>query len=271
MKWLVMTAVLVASQPRAHAGGPSAADPAAANAGAPGAPPASGGTPGTSPANGGATGSGADPAGTPDAKAIADQHLEKVRALYDKGDFSHARDELLAAYQADARPELLFALGQVELNLGHFQAAIDYYQHFIATGPTAEQAALAEQAIGAARARLTEKPATVAPPRAPQPPHRAWDVADSALAAFGGTAVIAGAGLLAYTRELAENHRGTLHAYNQRISHATITQWTGAGCLAGGVLALGGAVLRWRLHFVDSELQAIATPATAGMAWAGQW
>jgi hypothetical protein len=64
----------------------------------------------------------------------------------------------------------LFALGQVELNLGHFAKAIDYYERFIASEPGAEQTALAQQAIGAARAKLAEKPPVVAPPR--PPPHR---------------------------------------------------------------------------------------------------
>ena len=56
----------------------------------------------------------------PAAPGTVDEHLAKVRELYDKGDFAHARDELVAAYQLEPRPALLFALGQVELNLGHF-------------------------------------------------------------------------------------------------------------------------------------------------------
>src|SRR5262245_20483431 len=62
-----------------------------------------------------------------------EQHLARVRQLYDKGDFVHARDELLEAYKHEPRPDLLFALGQVELNIGHYQRAIDYYEQFIAT------------------------------------------------------------------------------------------------------------------------------------------
>ena len=207
-----------------------------------------------------ATRAGADP---------VDDHLAKVRAFYDKGDFVHARDELLAAYQLDARPELLFALGQVELNLGHFAKAIDYYERFIASGPDAEQTALAQQAIGAARARLAEKPPVVAPPR--PPPHRAWDVEDTGLAALGGATMLVGAGLFAYGYHTAGDHSGTLSAYNERLSQATLTQWIGAGCVAGGAIAIGGAVLRWRLHLVETEIQPIATPKTTGVSWVGRW
>jgi tetratricopeptide (TPR) repeat protein len=198
-----------------------------------------------------------------------DDHLARVRGLYDRGDFSRARDELLAAYKLDARPELLFALGQVELHLGHFQKAIDYYERFIATGPAADQAALAQQAIGVARARLTEKPAVVAPPR--PPPHREWDVADSGIAAAGATAALVGAGLFAYSHELAVDRSGTLSVYNRRLSQAAITQWVGVGAAAAGALAIAGAVLRWRTHLVDAELQPIAGPHTAGLAWVQRW
>ena len=206
-----------------------------------------------------------------DAQTV-DDHLARVRELYDKGDFVHARDELLAAYQLEPRPELLFALGQVELNIGHFEKAIDYYERFIASEPSAEQAALAEQAIGAARTRLAEKPAVVAPPRPSRPPpHRAWDTEDTGLAALGGATLVVGAGLGVYGHRLAGDRSGRLSEYNDRLSQAQVTQWIGAGCVAAGALAIGGAVLRWRLHLVETELQPIAAPGTVGLAWSRQW
>jgi tetratricopeptide (TPR) repeat protein len=201
-----------------------------------------------------------------------DDHLARVRELYDKGDFVHARDELLAAYQLEPRPELLFALGQVELNIGHFEKAIDYYERFLASEPSAEQAALAQQAIGAARSRLAEKPAIIAPPRPSRPPlHRAWDTEDTGLAALGGTTLAVGTGLLVYGLHLAGDRSGRLSEYDDRLSHAVATQWIGAGCVAAGVLAIGGAVLRWRLHLVETELQPIAAPGTAGVTWSRPW
>lgn len=198
-----------------------------------------------------------------------DDHLAKVRELYDKGDFVHARDELLSAYKIEQRPALLFALGQVELNIGHYEKAIAYYEQFIATEPSAEQVALAQQAIGAARARLAEKPQVVPPP--PPPPHRDWDIEDTGLTALGGTTVLVGAGLIVYAHRLAGDGSGTLSDYEDRISQAELTQWIGVGCIAAGVVAIGGAVLRWRLHLVDSELQPIAAPHTAGASWVWRW
>jgi tetratricopeptide (TPR) repeat protein len=207
-------------------------------------------------------------AAQPDPETV-DQHLARVRELYDTGDFTHARDELLAAYQLEARPELLFALGQVELNLGHFQKAIEYYEQFLASGPAADQVALAQQAIGAARARLAEKPPVVVPPR--PPPHRAWDGIDTGITVLGATALGIGAGLFAYGRQLAGDRSGTLSAYNHRLSQAAITEWVGVGGAAAGVLAIAGALVRWRVHLIDGELQPIAAPRTAGLAWVGRW
>jgi tetratricopeptide (TPR) repeat protein len=199
-----------------------------------------------------------------------DDHLAKVRALYDKGDFARARDELLAAYRVEPRPELLFALGQVELNLGHFRAAIERYEQFIATGPAADQIALAQQAIGAARARLTEKPAPL-PPLPPPPRRRAWDRTDTTIAALGGVSLVTGIGLVAYGQWRGSDHTGSLSTYERRVDRANLVQWIGAGAAAAGALAIGAAVLRWRIHLVETELQPIATPDTAGVAWVGRW
>jgi tetratricopeptide (TPR) repeat protein len=202
----------------------------------------------------------------------ADEHLARVRELYDKRDFARARDELLAAYQLEPRPELLFALGQVELNMGQFARAIDYYERFIASQPAPDQIALAQQAIGAARARLAEKPAVIAPPRPPRPPpHRVWDNSDTGLTAAGSATMLVGGGLLIYGLHLAGDHGGRLSEYNDRLSRATLTQWVGTGCLVAGALAIGGAVLHWRLHVVDTELQPIAGPGAAGVTWVGRW
>jgi len=203
-----------------------------------------------------------------DAQTV-DDHLAKVRELYDRGEFADARNELLAAYRLEARPELLFALGQVELNLGHYAKAIEYYEQFIATGPEVDQVALAQQAIGAARARIAEKPPVVPPPR--PPPHRAWDAIDTGIAVLGGAGLIAGSGMVAYSHRLAGDRSGTLSRYDRRLSLATRDQWIGVGCIAAGAIAIGGAVLRWRLHLVESELRPIAAPRTAGVSWVRRW
>jgi tetratricopeptide (TPR) repeat protein len=206
-----------------------------------------------------------------------DDHVARGRRLYDQGDFGHARDELLAAYQLEPRPELLFALGPVELNLGRFAQAIDYYQRFIATSPAADQIALAQQAIGAARARLAENSA--APPRPPPrppapprpPPQPRWDDADSGLAVLGGAIMALGGGLVVYGHHRAGDHSGRLSQYNDRLSTASLDEWGGAGCMVVGAAVLGSGLVRWRLHLVDAEVQPLAAPRAAGVTWVQRW
>jgi hypothetical protein len=162
----------------------------------------------------------------------------------------------------------LFALGQVELHLDHFAAAIDYYERFIATSPASDQAALAQQAIGAARARLVDRPVPAAPPRVLE---RRWDDLDTGLAAIGGAAVLVGTGQVIYSARAGDDHSGTLSAYNSRLSRATTAGWAGAGGIVAGLALAGSAVLRWRYHLVETELRPIATPTSAGAMWIGRW
>jgi tetratricopeptide (TPR) repeat protein len=193
-----------------------------------------------------------------------DAHLAKGRQLYAAGDFVHARIELLAAYQLDPRPDLLFALGQVEFNLHHYREAIGYYERFTATNPSAEQIALAQQAIGAARIELA-RPQPLPPP---PPLHRQWDGADTLLVTGGGMAAVTGAGLVYYAHHLAQDRRGTLDQYDSRVHHARLAQYTAAGCFAAGAAAVATGLLRYRFHLVDTiEVQ----PADDGRGVALVW
>ena len=203
------------------------------------------------------TGSSAGSADAGSASADnADAHLARARDLHAKGDYAHARDELEAAYVLEPRPELLFALGQVELNLGHYQAAIDYYEKFIATNPADDQAALAQQAIGAARVELDRPPPP--PPPKPTPPKlyaHHWDAIDSTFVAVGGLAAILGGALLYDAHELDDDHSGTLHTYDQRFSRAQTRRLEGIIGLSAGVALATAALVRWRVTEVEVHLE----------------
>jgi len=176
-------------------------------------------------------------------------HFAKAREFHDRGDFTNARVELLAAYDASPQPALLFALGQVEFNLRHFKAAIDYYQRFIATNPPADQAALALQGITAARIEL-EHEQHRAPP--PPPPHKQWDAIDTGIVIGGGTAIVAATGLVLWSQHLANDRSGTLLTYDHRIAHAEIYRYSAVAAGAAGALAIGAALLRYQLHLVET-------------------
>lgn len=184
------------------------------------------------------------------------ERMEKIRKLYAKGDYDGVRIELLAQYEDAPEPALLFALGQVELNLGHYKEAIDYYQRFLETKPADDQVSLAQQAIGAARMRMSEPepPPPPPPPKVlvitktvhdeperPPPATKHWTLTQTGLVAFGGAATLLGAGLLWYAHSLGNDHSGTLSQYDARLDQARTTRWTGAGVGAAGLLLVGVA------------------------------
>ncbi len=184
------------------------------------------------------------------ASASADSHVETAQKLYAAGDFVHARAELLAAYALEPNADLLFALGQVEFNLHHYQEAIDYYERFMATSPDPEREALAQQAIGAARAELRRPP----PPPPPPPPHREWDGLNTGLVVGGGVLGLAGGALIYYAHHLSQDRSGTLHDYAARIDRARFSQWSAAGAFVAGAALVTTGLLRYHFRFVETSV-----------------
>src|SRR5262245_15273374 len=58
----------------------------------------------------------------------AKAHVAKATKAHKAGRYEEARAELEAAYALDPKPELLYALGQVQAKLGHCDQALDYYK-----------------------------------------------------------------------------------------------------------------------------------------------
>ena len=198
---------------------------------------------------------------TPAEDPVFAAHVAKAQELYTRGDLIAAREELLAAYAIEPAADLLFGLGQVEFNLKHYAKAIEYYEQFMTTNPDGEREALAQQALGAARVELRRPP----PPPPPLPPHREWDGVDTTLVVGGGVLGAGGGALLYYAHHLSMNHTGTLHQYDSRAHHARIAQWSAVGGFAAGAAVIGAAILRWRLHLVDTTLE--VHPTAGGVAF----
>jgi tetratricopeptide (TPR) repeat protein len=199
-----------------------------------------------------------DPAGPPPSRA---------RELYEKGDYAGARIELQREYELSARPELLFALGQCEYHLGNYQAAIDYYERFLATGPDEHDTALTQQALGAAR---TERDRPTPPPPPPTVVfRRRWSGVDWALTAGGVLAIGTGAALIEVGRRRGNDTSGTIGEYDDRLRGARRLQWIGVGVSVAGVAAIAAAFIHYGVHRERVEIGITATGDEIGVTLTG--
>ena len=221
-----------------------------------------------------------------DPKTEAKKHVEKAMKAHADGKFEDALGELTLAYSLDPQPNLLYAIGQVHVKLGHCTEAIDFYERFLASKPAAGPAAEANQAITTCQQHATvepppppkEPPKVVdpAPPPPPPPPpppavvvHRAFytDVVGDALV---GAGVVAGViGIVEYTgarSDLDSADQATTYGAHQQLvddasSKRTLSIVFGA---AGGALVIGG-IVRYVVHDRTETNHGIAVlPTTTG-------
>ena len=196
--------------------------------------------------------------------------VAKARELLEAGNATDARVELLAAYELEPQPALLFALGQVELKLGNYDAAIGYYDRFIATGPSEDQVALAQQALGAARMQLTAPRVEPVPP-APRFEHR-WNLENTGLVILGGAAIAMGSALLVSAHRRGNDRSGTLADYEHRLDLARTQRLTGIGVASAGASAIVVAIVRWRLDQTRlPEIRATAVPGGGTVSVERRW
>src|SRR5437867_9257716 len=66
-------------------------------------------------------------------KEDARAHVARATQAHKEARFEDALVELEAAYQLDPKPDLLYAIGQVDAKLGRCDEAIDHYRRFAAT------------------------------------------------------------------------------------------------------------------------------------------
>ncbi len=195
-----------------------------------------------------------------------------ARKLLEEGKYAEAREAFLRAYQVSPQPKLLFALGQIEFNLNNFQAAIDYYQKFLESNPPEREAALAQQAIGAARARLVAPPPRVI--ATPGPTYeREWDVWTTSLVAVGGAAMIGGTIVLVHGYRMGDQERGdTLMQYRDRVARSKKWQWTGVGVASAGLVIAGVALGRFAVRRVEvAPIAPGPSPGAVGLAVGRSW
>lgn len=207
-----------------------------------------------------------------------DCRIAEVRTLLERGEREAARDRLVALHAETGRPDLLFALGQVELQLEHYDAAIGYYERFIATNPGEDQVALAQQAIGAARMRRVQpapEPTIVTRPVVLAPRYeRRWHTSTTVIAAAGGVALLAGGGLLWHAHRLGNDEDGTLAEYDARQDRARAERAGGVIALGVGAITVGVALVRWRLDRTEvgrTVVGVVPAPGGTAVLVSGRW
>ncbi len=86
------------------------------------------------------------------AQTAARHHVAAARALHAQQRYQEALAQLEAAYAIDPKPSLLFALGQVHVQLGQCARALVFYRRFLASRPKPDDAAVAREAIEVCKA-----------------------------------------------------------------------------------------------------------------------
>ena len=99
-------------------------------------------------------------------------HLVRGSRLYNEGHYDEAIAELEAGYAIEPRPDFLYALGQAERKRGDCKAAIEWYQRYVDTGPSAQRTVATLVQIDRCKQELASAApsTTTPPPRAPAEP-----------------------------------------------------------------------------------------------------
>ena len=234
-------------------------------------------------------------------KDDARSHVAKATRAHKDGRYAEARVELAAAYALDPRPDLLYALGQVEAKLGNCRDAINHYRRFAATQSDPQVVRVVDQAIAACKSpesadaadpattARTSRPSTPAPggapseaaaanaaaaPVAPSPvgaQRSPWyrDSVGDALVAGGVIAALVG--LVEYRSALSDvdaaGDRGsttTLDRYHELVDSAHRKRTMSIVLAGAGSALIGAGIVRFVLHREATEVRVGVAPAHGG-------
>ena len=233
-----------------------------------------------------------------DAKSEAKAHIDKATTFHGEGKFKEALEQLTLAYALDPKPELLYAIGQVHVQLGNCTQAISFYERFLSTKPAAGPTAAAKEAIQTCKnapppevkpdpepeVKPEVKPDPVPvkdpepmpqqPPRNEEPTSggKPWykDVIGGALV---GSGIVAGVlGVVFYQQmngklDDAEdrNKAPTIDAHNKLRDEASSKRTLAIGFGVGGVALIGAGVARYMLRDNGERGNKVAiTPTSDG-------
>jgi hypothetical protein len=247
----------------------------------------------------GRTPASAQPAKTDPADvSAANAKVISATAHYKKAELGAALADLAEAYHLDPRPDLLYAMAHIEIELGDCAGAVAHYRQYLTTNPSAKGREAAEQGKAACEKKLGMS-GTTAPtsgePKSKSAPDRIDDrkatkgtpivevvkrpfYKDTLGDALAGGAVAAGVtGGVLYLFALHDTNKsetaGSLQEHDDLVARGKDlrTYAVVAGAI-GGALAIG-AVVRWVVHGGGTEtrpLEAVSlgvTPGPDGTGW----
>ena len=211
----------------------------------------------------------------------AKELVASAMKAHEAGDFPKALADLQAAFDKDPQPELLYAIAQVEAKLDNCPRAIEHYEQFLNTSPSAEAATDTREAIAACRARLPP-PVVTAVPAAPPPVTAAGsraplyrDPVGISLISAGAVASIVGVVLYVSARgtlddaEAAANHA----LYEDLVDDARTKRALSVLLVGGGGALIAGGVTRLVLRDRGEHPRVSLVPSRDGalVTWDGGW
>jgi tetratricopeptide (TPR) repeat protein len=216
-------------------------------------------------------------------KKEAKQHIKAATEAHKQEKFDVALTELQAAYALDPQPDVLYAIGQVQVKLGNCPEAIMSYQQFLDTKPAPDVADAANEAIKVCREQLAAQPPAPQPPPdanpqpvAPLPPPpppaapegKAFysDVLGDVLVVGGAVAVVTGVSLYVGARGTIDDAEAApTYAEQQSLvddAHSKRMYAVIAGSV--GVVAIGVGVWRFTKHSSAEKTSVAVVPTTTG-------
>jgi tetratricopeptide (TPR) repeat protein len=238
-----------------------------------------------------------------DAKADAKEHIEKASAAHEAGKLDAALTELNIAYTLDPQPELLYAIAQVHVQLGHCPMAITFYKRFLATRPSDEAVAVVKEAIHTCETapppaietkpepEPEPKPEPKPEPVAPPPPEPAKPIPAPAVVvdqppfytdvigdAFVGVGLVSGIiGMIEYASARSAlddaEHAPTYAASQSLVNTAHTRRNVSIGLGVGGLVLIGTGVAHYVLHRPDTGSGVAVAPGHGGgiVTWNGRF
>jgi tetratricopeptide (TPR) repeat protein len=226
----------------------------------------------------------------PKEKAEAQKHIEAATEAHQASNFEVALKELEAAFALDPQPDLLYAIGQVQVKLDNCPVAISYYERFLESKPGPEPAAAANEAIATCRNQLAAQPPPAEPEPAPPPTiqptepspatppqaeARRFDPIGTTLIGVGVVSTLVG--VIFYSSavsKLDDAEGAATYQESEEILDSAHSQRTLAVIFTGvGVAAIGVGAWHY-LNFRKSEKSRVAvTPTTHGgmISWSGRF